>query len=132
MTYEDCSAPIVFARNCILPSKKFSPVLNGKKPILSGVFGSRMQLFDTIFDYKLQLFDTMFEYNLQLFNTIFEYKMQLLRTISDTCAQNSQARAFYKLSIDTAAHLGYNENTAVADITEDTLWTSKARKPRKI
>lgn len=92
-----------------------------KKPILSGVFGSRMQLFDTIFDHKLQLFDTMFEYNLQL-----------LRTISDTCAQNSQARAFYKLSIDTAAHLGYNENTAVADITEDTLWTSKARKPRKI
>ena len=114
-----------------------------KKPILSGVFGSRMQLFDTIFDHKLQLFDTMFEYNLQLFDTmfeynlqlfdtIFEYKMQLLRTISDTCAQNSQARAFYKLSIDTAAHLGYNENTAVADITEDTLWTSKARKPRKI
>ena len=92
-----------------------------KKPILSGVFGSRMQLFDTIFYHKLQLFDTMFEYNLQL-----------LRTISDTCVQNSQARAFYKLSIDTAAHLGYNENTAVADITEDTLWTSKARKPRKI
>ena len=114
-----------------------------KKPILSGVFGSRMQLFNTMFEYKLQLFntifeynlqlfDTMFEYNLQLFNTMFEYKMQLLRTISDTCAQNSQARAFYKLSIDTAAHLGYNENTAVADITEDTLWTSKARKPRKI
>lgn len=103
-----------------------------KKPILSGVFGSRMQLFDTMFEYTLQLFDTMFEYNLQLFNTIFEYKIQLLRTISDTCAQNSQARAFYKLSIDTAAHLGYNENTAVADITEDTLWTSKARKPRKI
>ncbi len=114
-----------------------------KKPMFSGTVGSRMQLFDTIFDHKLQLFntmfeynlqlfDTMFEYNLQLFNTIFEYKMQLLRTISDTCAQNSQARAFYKLSIDTAAHLGYNENTAVADITEDTLWTSKARKPRKI
>ena len=114
-----------------------------KKPILSGVFGSRMQLFNTIFEYNLQLFntifeynlqlfDTMFEYNLQLFNTIFEYKMQLLCTISDTCVKNSQARAFYKLSIDTAAHLGYNENTAVADITEDTLWTSKARKPRKI
>ena len=132
MTYEDCSAPIVFARNRILPSKKLSPVLNGEKANTFGVFGSRMQLFDTIFDHKLQLFDTMFEYNLQLFDTIFEYKMQLLRTISDTCAQNSQARAFYKLSIDTAAHLGYNENTAVADITEDTLWTSKARKPRKI
>lgn len=111
--------------------------------MFSGTVGSRMQLFDTIFDHKLQLFDTMFEYNLQLFdiifeynlqlfNTIFEYKIQLLRTISDTCAQISQARAFYKLSIDTAAHLGYNENTAVADITEDTLWTSKARKPRKI
>lgn len=92
-----------------------------KKPIFSGTVGSRMQLFDTIVYHKLQLFDTMFEYNLQL-----------LRTISDTCVQNSQARAFYKLSIDTAAHLGYNENTAVADITEDTLWTSKARKPRKI
>ena len=103
-----------------------------KKPILSGVFGRRMQLFDTMFECNLQLFNTVFEYNLQLFNTIFEYKIQLLRTISDTCAQNSQARAFYKLSIDTAAHLGYNENTAVADITEDTLWTSKARKPRKI
>ena len=103
-----------------------------KKSILSGVFGSHMQLFDTMFEYNLQLFNTMFEYNLQLFNAIFEYKMQLLCTISDTCVKNSQARAFYKLSIDTAAHLGYNENTAVADITEDTLWTSKARKPRKI
>ena len=100
--------------------------------MFSGVFGSRMQLFDTMFEYNLQLFDTMFEYNLQLFDTIFEYKMQLLRTISDSCAQNSQARAFYKLSIDTATLLGYNKNTAVADITEDTLWTSKARKPRKI
>ena len=114
-----------------------------KKSMFSGTVGSRMQLFDTIFEYNLQLFDTiseynlqlfdtMSEYNLQLFDTIFEYKMQLLRTISDTCVQNAQVRAFYKLSIDTAAHLGYNENTAVADITEDTLWTSKARKPRKI
>ena len=85
-----------------------------------------------MFGYNLQLFDTIFDHNLQLFDTIFEYKIQLLRTISDTCAQNSQARAFYELSIDTAAYLRYNENTAVADITEDTLWTSKARKPRKI
>lgn len=100
--------------------------------MFSGTVGSRMQLFDTIFDHNLQLFDTMFDHNLQLFNTIFEYKMQLLRTISDTCVQNAQVRAFYKLSIDTATLLGYNKNTAVADITEDTLWTSKARKPRKI
>ena len=121
----------------------FSGTVGSLMQLFNTIFEYNLQLFDTMFEYNLQLFDTMFEYNLQLFNTIFdhnlqlfdtifEYKMQLLRTISDTCAQNSQARAFYKLSIDTAAHLGYNENTAVADITEDTLWTSKARKPRKI
>ena len=110
----------------------FDTIFDHKLQLFDTMFECYLQLFDTMFDHNLQLFDTMFEYNLQLFNTIFEYKIQLLRTISDTCAQNSQARAFYKLSIDTAAHLGYNENTAVADITEDTLWTSKARKPRKI